>query len=167
MSKTWSLVTNSNLSLDEVYNWLCSRSNWDAVGDPKSGEHRCIAESSDSGTTAIVIDMYSLKRGTAETSFPMLGSPCKILFEMSLSRERENRIGALDGIFNVVFEFASFDDCDWYFETESDGIAICRNGRCLVNPEAFYADSLASMLTQPYAIAEQPFWPYAELWLQD
>ena len=153
MSRTWWLTTNTNHQLEDVRHFLIESGAWGEVTtNPKY--HRLIAESKDEGITLVGSDGRKRNPGTRESRSVTLGTPRTISFTQELSRSLDH-CGRLDQIYEFAFRFASWDEnCDLYFELEDLGIFKRINGIYTVNPDQFFAKSLACFLTFPYRLAD-------------
>ena len=152
MSRTWSLKTNSQLGLDEVSAWLTDSGSWNEA--TISQEHqRLVTTSPDSSLTLIGVDHMKKRPGLANIVDDSLGCPSTLIFLLQLSRKVDH-CGRLDEIFDFAFRFASLDEsCNLYFKLEDCGIFKRIDGQYVVNPDQFFAKSLASFLTFPYVLA--------------
>jgi len=151
------LETNTESSLDEVFGWLASLSNWVAHDPLDSSGHRRVCKLHDGSVTAIVIDSGNYKPGSAASSIDTLGTPRTIVIDMFVSRT--HHIGRIDEMYAVAFGFCNWaPSCNAIFAVDDDnrGVFLRRNGLYLINPEEFFSKSLAAFLTFPYELADPP-----------
>lgn len=152
MSRTWWLTTNSKFELEDIQRWLFASENWTGI-EINYDHQRLVAKSNDSTLTLICTDIAKLRPGTAENAIHKIGTSATIIFTQELSRMIDH-CGRLDEIYEFAFGFASWDkDCDLYFELEDRGIFKRMNNKYVVNPDQFFAESLARFLTFQYTFA--------------
>ena len=83
-----------------------------------------------------------------------LGTPATLTFTQELLRSTDH-CGRLDEIYGFAFEFAAMDcSSDLYFDLEDRGIFKRLKNRYVVNPDQFFAKSLAGFLKFPYILAD-------------
>ncbi len=153
MSRTWRLTTNTHRELEEISAWLTDSRNWIDIAINRKHQ-RLIAKSLDSTITLVCVDRPKQRPGSADMTNDKLGSPSTLAFTQELSRSVDH-CGRLDEIYDFAFRFAIMDSaCDFYFELEDRGIFKRLNNRYVVNPDQFFAKSLAGFLTFPYALAD-------------
>lgn len=152
-----SVTTTTTRNLEDAYRWLCSFQNWKGMSLHDEQSHRRICQTTDEVVTVHIFDYRNWMRGSASSTIETLGAPKTIVLSMSLSRQ--HFIGRLDDMFSVAFGLAKWDDtCNMVFELDdgNDGVFMRRDGRYLINPNEFFAQSLAAFLTFPYDHADSP-----------
>ena len=153
MSRTWWLTTNTSLGLDEISSWLSDSQNWMDVAIYREHQ-RLVAQSHDSMISLVCVDRPKLRPGSAAMINDKLGKPSTLTFTQELSRSIDH-CGRLDEIYDFAFRFSVLDcACDLYFELEDRGIFKRVNNQYVVNPNQFFAKSLAEFLKFPYALAD-------------
>ena len=153
MSRTWALTTNTSLQIADIATWLNESKQWSDISI-NDEFHRLVARSNDSSISLVCCDTGKHRSGTAEGALNKLGLPSTLTFLQELSRAIDH-CGRLDEIFRFAFSFAQRDkDCNLYFELEDCGIFKRINGAYTVNPDQFFAKSLAEMLTFKYTLAD-------------
>lgn len=153
MSRTWWLTTNTDLSLAAVAEWLTGSKCW-TCGDIDSDHQRLVSHSLDKTITLVCSDRRVRHKGTASFAGSKIGTPSTLTFTLELSRA-VNHCGRLDEIYAFAFEFSQFDsECNLYFELEDRGIFKRLDNQYVVNPDQFFAKSLAGFLTFPYRLAD-------------
>jgi hypothetical protein len=153
LSRTWWLTTNTSLGLDEISDWLSDSQNW--IDIAIHHEHnRLVAKSRDSTTSLACVDRPKRRPGSADVLNDKLGTPSTLTFTQELSRSIDH-CGRLDKIYELAFRFAELDcACDLYFDLEDRGIFKRVKNQYVVNPDQFFAKSLAEFLTFPYTLAD-------------
>lgn len=153
MSRTWWLTTNTNHSLEEFSKWLTDWGKWSDISI-SAEYHRLGARSSDSAISLICVDVLRHRPGTANNAIDKIAFPATLTITQELQRTLDH-CGRLDKIYELAFRFAKFDpECNLYFELEDRGIFKRVNNRYVVNPDQFFAKSLAEFLTFDYILAD-------------
>ena len=153
MSRAWTLTTNTKRQLADVSAWLQESGRWSDISIGVQ-VHRLIAKSSDSSITLICSDVAKHRPGSAKNALEKIQTPSTLILTQELSRAIDH-CGRLDEIYQLAFSFAKWDSkCDLYFELEDHGIFKRVQTVYTVNPDRFFAKSLACMLTFPYTLAD-------------
>ena len=153
LSRTWWLTTNSDRELEDVFQWLKETQRW-SENSFDGQNHRVVARTVDSTVTLICVDIAKHRPGSAKTAIGKIGTSSTLVFTQELSGQIDH-CGRLDEIYRFALSFAEWDDkCDFYFELEDRGILKRVDKNYTVNPDQFFAQSLANMLTFDYSLAD-------------
>ncbi len=149
------IATNTQRTLDEVHQWHGSLPGW--TGDSPMTGHRRVFRTTDDAVTSVVIDSGNYRPGSAYNNYRQLGSAHTLIFDIYVQRKKT--IGRLDDIYTIAFGFCQWDaDCNVLLTMDDGnvGVFLRRDGIYYINTSRFYASSLASFLTFPYQLPDDP-----------
>jgi len=150
MGRTWSLITTTNRTHEEVLDWCSSLDNWKYF--ERSGCSAAVL-------TVVIDDRRTTQRkwGLDDYSLRQLGYPRTIDFNFWPMHGHRGRRGRIDEIYKLAFEFCRWDDSNVQLDYEGEPIFLRRDGRYRINRAEFQSVSRRSMLTFDYELSPWPF----------